>query len=91
MEDETYNLTKSDTLKDLGLNEIIIEPTLEGEPIKLRNPNEVYIEIYQEARRRAKEAKKMAIEAFLEAKRIKINILDEIESSDDDLEYMIEQ
>ena len=92
MEDETYNLTKSDTLKDLGLNEIIIEPTLEGEPIKLRNPNEVYIEIYQEARRRAKEAKKMAIEAFLEAKRIKNKyMLDEIESSDDDLEYMIEQ
>ena len=55
--------------------------------VQLKNPREVYINIYKEAREKAKQAKKRAIEAYLEAKRIKqIYFLDEIDSSDSESE-----
>lgn len=71
------------------MNEIeILPPSENTDIVKLKNPNEVYMEIYKEARRKAKEAKKHAIQSYLEAKRIKsLYLLDEIESSDDDMEF----
>ena len=57
----------------------------------LKDPNEVYYEIYQTARKKAILAKSIAIKAFLEVKNIKntynLNILedDEINSDLDDL------
>ncbi len=59
------------------------------ETITLKKPNEVYYEIYKEARKKAKEAKQAAILAYLEAKNIKKTyMLDEIESSDDSDDHM---
>jgi len=56
----------------------------ETEPMKLKKPTEVYYEIYRKARKKAREAKKKAISAYLEAKRIKNTyLLDEIVSSDE--------
>ena len=53
--------------------------------IKLRKPNEVYYEIYKAAREKAKRAKKLATEAYLEAKNIKIKyMLDDLDESDED-------
>ena len=71
------------------INEIeILAPSETTEMVKLKNPNEVYMEIYKEARRKAKDAKKHAIHAYLEAKRIKsLYLLDELESSDDEEEF----
>lgn len=55
------------------------------ESIKLKNPKDVYLEIYRVARQKAKEAKKQAIKAYLEAKKIKETyLLDEFDESDDD-------
>ena len=70
------------------LDEInILVPQSSEETLTLKKPNEVYMEIYKEAKRKAKEAKKMAVHAYLEAKRIKsLYLLDAVESSDDDLE-----
>ena len=69
------------------LNEIDIELPKPENTMKLKPANEVYFEIYKEARKRAKDAKKTAIKAYLEAKRIKSTyLIDDIESSDDDLE-----
>ena len=55
--------------------------------VKLRQPNEVYMEIWREARKRAKQARKTAIEAYLEAKNIKstymINEIDDSDSEDE--------
>ena len=66
----------------------ILPPSENTDAVKLKNPNEVYMEIYKEARRKAKDAKKHAIQSYLEAKRIKsLYLLDEIESSDDDMEF----
>lgn len=41
------------------------------EPLILKNPSTIYYKIYQEARNKAKEAKKNALLAYLEAKKIK--------------------
>ena len=63
----------------------LLPPSKTSEYVKLKNPNEVYLEIYKDARIKAKEAKKQAIQAYLEAKRIKsLYLLNEIESSDDE-------
>jgi rRNA-processing protein FCF1 len=60
---------------------------LNSETITLKKPNEVYYQLYKEAREKAKTAKKIAIIAYLEAKNIKktymIESLDESESDID--------
>ena len=72
-----------------GIQEIEIDTPVETQehPICLKRPNEVYYEIYKAAREKAKEMKKAAMAAFLEAQQIKTKyMLDEIEDSDDELE-----
>ena len=45
------------------------------------------MDFYKEAKKKAKEAKKAAVQAYLEAKRIKsLYLLDEIESSDEEFD-----
>ena len=61
----------------------------EESSISLKKPKDVYYKIWREAREKAKAAKKVAIQAYLEAKKIKnAYLLDEIESSDDDLDNL---
>ena len=83
-------IAQEESLDKKGImNEIeILPPSENTDIVKLKNPNEVYMEIYKDARRKAKEAKKHAVQSYLEAKRIKsLYLLDEIESSDDDMEF----
>ena len=82
----TSDNTQTSLANSGDIHEIKLEmPSEEGAELTLKNPNEVYIEIYREARRRAKVARNAAIQAYLEAKRIKTTyLLDEIESSDDE-------
>jgi hypothetical protein len=77
-----------DKNSDNGSNELteIDFDNLENdlETITLKKPNEVYYEMYKEAREKAKKAKKEALLAFLEAKNIKQTyLLDELDSSDE--------
>jgi len=59
----------------------------EEEPMKLKEPNEVYLDIYKAAREKARKAKNEAIKAYLEAKRIKeLYMLDVVDSSSDEEE-----
>jgi hypothetical protein len=84
---EDLNLDKLDdfeTNKDL-LKEIDLDVNLENnlETFTLKKPNQVYYELYKEARNKAKIAKKAAIIAYLEAKNIKKTyLLDKIDNSD---------
>lgn len=84
---EDLNLDKFDdfeTNKDL-LKEIELDVNLENnlETFTLKKPNQVYYELYKEARNKAKIAKKAAIIAYLEAKNIKKTyLLDKIDNSD---------
>ena len=71
------------------LKEVDLTSTLENnlETITLKKPNQVYYEIYQKAREKAKEAKKNAIVAYLEMKNIKKTyMLDDIDESDSEFE-----
>ena len=66
-----------------------IDFTLEKnlETFTLKKPNQVYHEIYQKARDKAKEAKKSAILAYLEMKNIKKTyMLDDIDDSDSEFD-----
>ena len=57
--------------------------------IQLRNPNEIYYEIYRAAREKAKHMRRVAIEALLEAKQIKTKyMLDDIDDSSDEEEQL---
>ena len=71
------------------IDEIKVENDLET--ITLKKPNEVYFELYREARNKAKQAKRAAIVAYLEAKNIKKTyMLDELNDSDSDFDAEIE-
>ena len=78
--DKNEEIDNFDSLKEFDLNASL--DTLET--ITLKNPNQVYYEIYKEARNKAKNAKKEAIIAFLEAKNIKKTyMLNDLEDSDE--------
>ena len=56
------------------------------ESITLKKPNEIYLDIYRQAREKAKKAKQQAIKAYLEAKRIKeLYMLEIVDSSEEDV------
>jgi hypothetical protein len=78
---EEKPLEKNNDLEEIEL----IVP--EEEPMKLKDPNEVYLDIYKAAREKARKAKNEAIKAYLEAKRIKeLYMLDVVDSSSDEEE-----
>jgi hypothetical protein len=83
---------QKDDLKEVNI-ENLEESTDETVAVKLRKPNEVYFEMYKEAREKAKKAKKATILAYLEAKNIKKTyMLDNLtEDSDNEFDAEIEE
>ena len=74
------NKCNLEELDNLHLN---LENNLET--MKLKKPNQVYFELYKEARNKAKLAKKNALLAYLEAKNIKKTyMLENFNDSDSD-------
>jgi hypothetical protein len=62
------------------------------ESLTLKKPNQVYFELYKEARNKAKQAKKNAILAYLEAKNIKKTyMIENINDSDSDFDAEIDE
>ena len=60
--------------------------------IQLKKPNQVYFELYKEARNKAKQAKKNAILAYLEVKNIKKTyLIEKIDDSDSDFDAEIDE
>jgi len=81
IEEPVKPLEKNDDLEEIELN------ITEEEPMRLKEPNEVYLDIYKQAREKARKAKNEAIKAYLEAKRIKeLYMLDVVDSSSDEEE-----
>jgi len=77
--------------KDLDNNlekdfcEIDLEIPLDDDILQLKNRNEVYFEMYREAKKKARMAREFALSAYLEAKRIKNTyLLNEAFDSDDE-------
>ncbi len=84
-EKETRN---KDLEKNEELEEFVLEiPKNEG-VMNLRDPNEIYLDIYKAAKEKARQAKLAAVKAYLEAKKIKQSyLIDELDTSDDDSEF----
>lgn len=99
VENKIEDTLKNEDNLDLNLTEVNLDSDLENlETITLKKPNQVYYEIYKTARKKAKDAKRTAIMAFLEAKNIKktymLDDLDDSEDSEDsdmDIEDMSEE
>uniref|UniRef100_A0A6C0EE76 Uncharacterized protein n=1 Tax=viral metagenome TaxID=1070528 RepID=A0A6C0EE76_9ZZZZ len=71
----------------LDIEELLPENTntLEIPIIKLKKPNEVYYDLFNKAKNKAREAKKMAIQSYLEAKKIKETyLLEDVDLSEDE-------
>ena len=55
--------------------------------INLNNPNQIYIKIYKAARKKAKDIRKQALHAYLDAEKIKnMYLLENIDDSDESYE-----
>lgn len=77
---------KEKPLEDSDLHEITLDIPKEEEAMKLKNPNEVYFEMYKEAKKKAQIARDLAISSYLSAKQIKHNYLsDEVFSDDEEM------
>jgi len=78
-----------DELKELNNLDLKLDSL---ETIQLKKPNQVYFELYKEARKKAKIAKKNALIAYLEAKNIKKTYMIEenINDSDSDIDAEID-
>jgi len=83
------DLEEPKELKEVGL-EFGLENNLET--FKLKKRNQVYEDLYKDARKKAKNAKKMAILAYLEAKNIKKTyMIENLNDSDSDFDAEIEE
>lgn len=77
--------TGAPTSLEQGLKEVDLKLDNNSlETISLKRPNQVYYDIYKEARKKAKEMKKQAVQAYLEAKNIKKTYMLEDSDSDSD-------
>jgi hypothetical protein len=86
---DTENLEEISELEDLKMEEVQLnlDDAENLEEITLKKPDEVYMEIYSEARRKAKEAKKQALISYLELKKIKSEWdVNGLEDSDDEFD-----
>jgi hypothetical protein len=80
----------SDELKEIDKIDLPLENSLDT--IQLKKPNQVYFELYKEARKKAKEAKKNAILAYLEAKNIKKTyMIENMDDSDSEFDAEIDE
>jgi hypothetical protein len=85
--DTPSNNNKESLEQKSDLQEINVDLPNEKDCVHLKEPLVVYREIYKKALKKAKAARRLAIQAFLEAKQIKNTFLaDEVEESDDDLD-----
>ena len=65
---------------------------LDNDAVKLKTPEEVYYDLWYEARSRANLAREEAIKAYLEAKNIKNTyMLDNLSDSEDEFEEYLEE
>jgi hypothetical protein len=94
--DETISLDfeeleeNNDLLSEVNNFDVSLEKN--EDTIQLKKPNQVYFELYKEARNKAKLAKRNAIVAYLEAKNIKKTyMIENLVDSDSDFDAEIDE
>ena len=88
---DIINKKKDDTLvkNEKLLKEFELKLPDDSETISLKTPRDVYLDIYRKARRKALDAKKEAIKAFLDAKRIKETyLLDQYDNDSEEEDFL---
>jgi len=86
--DNNTNIKNSNDSND-SMEEVVftLEELPTDEKLILKKPNEVYYQMYRDARQKAKVAKELALSSYLEAKNIKNTyMLNDIDSDTSDLE-----
>ena len=85
IENQTDEIVSTEpTIDDLEFT-VDLEKLESDESISIKPQNDIYYERYREAQKRARIAKNLALQAYLEAKEIKNQYhLDDIESDEDD-------
>ena len=83
-------ITQEKNPMSIEIKEVIESNALESNPVEIKTHDTIYLEIYKKAKQKAKEIRKNAILAFLEAKNIKVkynlNTLDD-SSSDEECKF----
>lgn len=70
------------------IQEVVLDVKDNENVMTLKKPNEVYYEIYRAAREKAKHMRKVALEAYLEAKQIKTKyMLEDLDESDEEFDF----
>jgi len=82
--DDSHEPEEPDGLKEIELS---LDEIPETEQIQIKNRNDVYYKMYQDAKKKAKLARDLALSSYLEAKRIKNTyMLEDLDDSDSDLD-----
>ena len=91
-EDEIkLNVTLKPT-NEIGLEEVELGTNVLNQlgTVSLKKPNDIYYDMYKDAKEKASKTRKIALEAYLHAKHIKEKYsLEELENSDDEKEMDI--
>ena len=91
-ETQNNNNVKPKNNNEMEEVEFNLEELSQNESIKLKKRNEVYYEMYKDARKKAKIARDLALSSYLEAKRIKNTyMLNDDDVDDDDGESDLEE
>lgn len=94
-EDLSENIEEDngDELKEIDNIEVLsLEKRDDDDVLTLKKPNQVYFDLYKEARNKAKQAKRNAILAYLEAKNIKKTyLIENINDSDSEFDNEIDE
>ena len=91
LEETTQPINKLENIIDYNNNEFCEVSSNDlpiNDSIKIKDKNEIYLELYRSAKKRAKEIRNNAIEAFLHAKSIKTKYnLESLIDTDSDTDY----
>ena len=91
IEVEELEMEDTDVPPEIQEFDIDLEKTMSSEVFQIKNRNDLYYEMYREAKRKARLARDLAISTYLEAKRIKTTFLamDNTESDLEDTDFKI--
>ena len=82
MNEESLEKKTTDELEEINFT---LDKINEDDTFKIKDKNNVYYEMYKEAKKKAKIARDLALSSILEAKRIKNTyMLDDVTDSDED-------
>ena len=77
------NMRVKNTLP-MAMEEVKVDVSNDKEAINLKQPNEIYYEIYKAANKQAKHMRKVALDSYLEAEKLRVKFsLEDLDGSDD--------